>query len=263
MNILEKITAVKRGEVKSRKITDPVSMLEKSAFFNQKVPSFYEALEKSVPSVIGEFKRKSPSRGDINPGASIPYVASGYQAAGIAAMSVLTDEEFFGGKNTDLQEVAGLVKIPVLRKDFIVDEYQVLEAKSIGAGAILLIASILTKKEVDTLSGLALNLGMDILFEIHDLIDLDKMSQNIKIIGVNNRNLKTFDISMDNSDELYNQLPQKCLKVAESGFQTAEDVIRLFKKGYDAFLIGERFMRSDDPGKSASIFINNLKNLVE
>ena len=263
MNILEKIAAVKREEVKSRKITAPVSILEKSAFFNKKVPSFYEALAKPVPSVIGEFKRKSPSRGDINPVASIPDVALGYQDAGIAAMSVLTDEDFFGGRNSDLQEVAGLVKIPVLRKDFIVDEYQVMEAKSIGAGAILLIASILTKKEVDTLSGLALKLGMDILFEIHDLSDIDKMSQNIKIIGVNNRNLKTFDISMDNSVELYQHLPKECLKVAESGFQTAEDVIRLFKKGYDAFLIGERFMRSGDPGKSASIFINNLKNLVE
>ncbi len=263
MNILEKIAAVKREEVKSRKITAPVSILEKSAFFNKKVPSFYEALSKPVPSVIGEFKRKSPSRGDINPVASIPDVALGYQDAGIAAMSVLTDEDFFGGRNSDLQEVAGLVKIPVLRKDFIVDEYQVVEAKSIGAGAILLIASILTKKEVDTLSGLALILGLDILFEIHDLSDIDKMSQNIKIIGVNNRNLKTFDISMDNSVELYQHLPKECLKVAESGFQTAEDVIRLFKKGYDAFLIGERFMRSGDPGKSASIFINNLKNLVE
>jgi indole-3-glycerol phosphate synthase len=213
--------------------------------------------------VIGEFKRKSPSRGDINPGASIPGVALGYQDAGIAAMSVLTDEEFFGGKNSDLKDVAGLLKIPLLRKDFIVDEYQVVEAKSIGAGAILLIASILTKKEVDTFSGIALDLGMDTLFEIHDLSDLDRMSQNIKIIGVNNRNLKTFDVSMNNSVELYQHLPEDCLKVAESGFQTSEDVIRLFKKGYDAFLIGERFMRSEDPGQSAAQFINNLKSLVE
>jgi len=263
MNILDKIAAVKREEVKSRKITNPLSVLERSVFFNRKVPSFYDALSMPEPSVIGEFKRKSPSRGGINPDASIRKVAVGYQDAGIAAMSVLTDEEFFGGKNSDLQDVAGLLKIPVLRKDFIVDEYQVVEAKSIGAGAILLIASILTKKEVDTLSGLALKLGMDILFEIHDLSDLDKISKNIKIIGVNNRNLKTFDISMDNSDGLYQHLPEECLKVAESGFQTAEDVIRMFKKGYDAFLIGERFMRSDDPGKSASIFINELKNMVE
>jgi indole-3-glycerol phosphate synthase len=236
MNILEKIAAVKRDEVTSRKVTNPVSILEKSAFFNRKVPSFYEALAKPVPSVIGEFKRKSPSKGDINPGASIPDVALGYQDAGIAAMSVLTDEEFFGGCNSDLQEVAGLVKIPVLRKDFIVDEYQVVEAKSIGAGAILLIASILTKMEVDTLSGLALKLGMDILFEIHDLSDLDKMSKNIKIIGVNNRNLKTFDITMDNSDELYQHLPEECLKVAEAAFRQLKMSSECSKRGMTHFL---------------------------
>jgi indole-3-glycerol phosphate synthase len=263
MNILEKIAAVKREEVKSRKITNPVSVLERSAFFDRKMPSFHEALAKPAPSVIGEFKRKSPSRGDINTGASITEVALGYQNAGIAAMSVLTDEGFFGGRNSDLQEVAGLLNIPVLRKDFVVDEYQVIEAKSIGAGAILLIASILTGKEIDILSGIALDLGMDILFEIHDLIDLDKMSQRIKIIGVNNRDLKTFKVSMDNSDELFRHLPEECLKVAESGFQTYEDVQRLFNTGYDAFLIGERFMKSEDPGKSASLFMKNLKSLAE
>ena len=156
MNILEKIAAVKRKEVQSRRSANPVKDLERSAFFKHLMPSFYEAIAKPAPSVIGEFKRKSPSRGDINPDADIRKVALGYQNAGIAAMSILTDEEFFGGKNSDLQEVAGSLKIPVLRKDFIVDEYQVVEAKAIGASAILLIASILNKNEVDTLSGLAL-----------------------------------------------------------------------------------------------------------
>lgn len=260
MNILEKIDAVKREEVKNRRLTNPVSVLERSAFFNRLMPSFHEALAKPFPSVIGEFKRKSPSRGDINPSADILKVAFGYQEAGIAAMSVLTDEEFFGGKNSDLQDAAGSLKIPVLRKDFIVDEYQVVEAKSIGASAILLIASILTKKEVDLFAGLAINLGMDILFEIHDLADLDKMSQKINIIGVNNRNLKTFEISMGNSNELFQYLPKDCIKVAESGFQSPEDAGRLFKKGYDAFLIGESFMKTEDPGKSADEFINNLKS---
>lgn len=261
MNILEKIASVKREEVKSRKIENPVSALEGSAFFNLRMPSFYDSLSKSSPSVIGEFKRKSPSRGVINPGASIREVALGYQEAGIAAMSVLTDAEFFGGSNADLQAVAGVLQIPLLRKDFIIDEYQVVEAKSIGSSAILLIASILSKKEVDILSGIALDLGMDILFEIHDKSDLDKMSQNIKIIGVNNRNLKTFEVSIENSDGLFNHLPQNCLKVAESGFQTSEDVRRLFKKGYDAFLIGESFMKSADPGKSAAVFIDNLRSI--
>ena len=259
MDILEKIAAFKREEVKSRKRKNPVTTLEKSAFFKRRMPSLYEALGKTGPSIIGEFKRKSPSRGVINPAADIGKVALGYQEAGITALSVLTDEEFFGGKNSDLQLAAGLLKIPVLRKDFIVDEYQVVEAKSIGAGAILLIASILKKKEADKLSELALNLGMDILFEIHDLSDLDKMSQNIRIIGVNNRDLKTFEVSMDNSNELFQHLPKNCLKVAESGFQTCEDVKNLFTIGYDAFLIGESFMKSEDPGMAAARFINDLK----
>jgi indole-3-glycerol phosphate synthase len=260
MTILDKIAAVKREEVKKRKFANPVNILERSAFFNQTMPSFYEALAKHAPSVIGEFKRKSPSRGIINQNADIHDVALGYQNAGIAAMSVLTDEEFFGGNNSDLQEVAGFLKIPLLRKDFIVDEYQVIEAKALGAAAILLIASILTKEEVDSFSGKALAFGMDILFEIHDRSDLDKISSNIKIIGVNNRNLKTFAVSMNNSEELLEHLPENCLKVAESGFHTAEDVASLFKMGYDAFLIGENFMKSEDPGKSAADFIVNLNS---
>jgi indole-3-glycerol phosphate synthase len=263
MNILEKIVAVKREEVTKRKISNPVGVLEKSVFFNRHMPSFYSALAKSAPSVIGEFKRKSPSRGEINPGANIREVALGYQDAGVAAMSILTDEEFFGGKNSDLQDVAGLLEIPLLRKDFIVDEYQVIEAKSIGSSAILLIASILSKKEVDKLSGIALNLELDILFEIHELIDLDKMSQNINIIGVNNRNLKSFEVSLDNSNDLFQHLPHSCLKVAESGFRTCEDVKQLFYKGYDAFLIGESFMKSEEPWKNAALFINNLKSVIE
>lgn len=263
MNILDKIAAVKREEVKSRKKTNPLSELEGSAFFNRRMPSFFDCLEKPGPSVIGEFKRRSPSRGDINPGASIIKVALGYQEAGIDAVSVLTDEEFFGGKNSDLQDVAGLLKIPILRKDFIVDKYQVFEAKSLGASAILLIASILSRKEVDLLSGLSLDLGMDILFEIHDLSDLEKISNNIKIVGVNNRNLKTFDISIDNSNDLLKHLPDYCLKIAESGFQTHEDVRRLFYKGYNGFLIGESFMKSEKPWKSAELFINKLKSVIE
>jgi indole-3-glycerol phosphate synthase len=262
MNILEKIAAVKREEVRSRKVANPLKNLERSVYFKASMPSFYEALTKPVPSVIGEFKRRSPSRGEINLSAGIRQVALGYQNAGIAAMSVLTDEQFFGGNNSDLQEAAALLKIPLLRKDFIVDEYQVVESKSIGAGAILLIASILTKKEVDLLSGMAVGMGMDVLFEIHDPADIEKMNQNIRIVGVNNRNLRNFKISINNSADLFQHLPQRCLKVAESGFQTSEDVFRLYQTGYDAFLIGENFMKSEDPGKSAEQFIEDLKHYI-
>jgi indole-3-glycerol phosphate synthase len=262
MDILKQIASAKREEVKIRKSRTPVSRLEKSDFFNRKMPSFRKSLEVSGPSVIGEFKRKSPSGGDINTSADIRKVAQGYQDAGIAAMSVLTDERFFGGKNSDLRDAAELIMIPILRKDFIVDKYQVVEAKSIGAGAILLIASILSRNEIEMFSGLAISLGMDVLYEIHDLADLEKMSVNIDIIGVNNRNLKTFEVSMDNSNVLLSLLPEKSLKVVESGIQTYDDVRRLFDMGYDAFLIGESFMRSADPGAAARQFINNLKAVL-
>jgi indole-3-glycerol phosphate synthase len=261
MDILEKIASAKREEVKFRKLKAPADQLERSHFFRREMPSFHKALAEPGPSVIGEFKRKSPSRGDINPSADIRNVALGYQKAGVKAMSVLTDGKFFGGKNTDLLDAAELINIPILRKDFIVDEYQVLEAKSIGASAILLIASLLERDEVEIFSELAFSLGMDVLFEIHCLADLEKMSRNINIIGVNNRNLRTFEVTIDNSDGLLKYLPENSLKVAESGIQTPEDVRLLFDMGYDAFLIGETFMKASDPGIAAKTFIDKLNKV--
>jgi indole-3-glycerol phosphate synthase len=227
------------------------------------MPSFYDALAKPGPSIIGEFKRKSPSKGMININAEVEQVARRYEEAGIAAMSILTDKEFFGGADYDLRNVAGFAKIPLLRKDFIMDEYQVVESKSIGASAILLIAAVLSKKEIGALTELSLNLGMDVLFEIHDEKDLEKMSHKINIIGVNNRNLKTFEVSIDHSIELFSCLPVNSLKVAESGFQTYREVMKLFTAGYNAFLIGGKFMRSKNPGKAAAQFMKDLKKSIE
>src|ERR1035437_1584334 len=190
MDILDKIIAHKRLEVEKKKILFPISELEKSVFYAKETTSFLNALAGNEPSVIGEYKRKSPSKGVINLNSDVEQVTREYEEAGISAMSILTDMEFFGGENTDLQKVARFAEIPILRKDFIVDEYQVIESKSIGADAILLIASVLSKEQVNRLSELAVNLGMDILFEIHDKNDLDKMNHRIKIIGINNRNLK-------------------------------------------------------------------------
>jgi indole-3-glycerol phosphate synthase len=263
MDVLDKIIAFKRSELKGKKKFLPVRKFEDSAFFKLDMPSFHDALAKPGPSIIGEFKRKSPSNGMININAKVEQVAREYEEAGIAAMSILTDMEFFGGADHDLRNVAGFVKIPLLRKDFIVDEYQVVESKSIGASAILLIAAVLSKKEVGALTELSLNLGMDVLFEIHDEKDLGKMSHKIKIIGVNNRNLKTFEISMDHSRELFSRLPENCLKVAESGFQTYKEVTKLFTTGYNAFLIGGKFMRSKNPGKTAARFMKDLKKSME
>jgi indole-3-glycerol phosphate synthase len=263
MDVLDKIIAFKRSELKFKKKLLPVSKFEDSAFFKREMPSFYDALVKPGPSIIGEFKRKSPSNGIINISAEVEQVAREYEKAGIAAMSILTDMEFFGGADHDLRNVAGFVNIPLLRKDFIVDEYQVVESKSIGASAILLIAAALSKKEAGALTELSLNLGMDVLFEIHDEKDLEKISHRIKIIGVNNRNLKTFEVSMDYSRELFPRLPENCLKVAESGFQTYKEVTKLFTTGYNAFLIGGKFMRSKNPGKAAARFMKDLKKSME
>jgi indole-3-glycerol phosphate synthase len=259
MDILDKIAAAKREEVRFRKEVMSEGSLKESPFFMRTMPSFRKALSGTSPSVIGEFKRRSPSKGEININADIRRTASGYQDAGIAAMSVLTDEQFFGGNNSDLESVAEFLEIPVLRKDFIVDEYQVTEAKSIGASAILLIASMLTKNEVREFSQLAVSLGMAILFEIHDFHDLDKLNDQISIIGVNNRNLRTFSVSTENSAGLLKYLPDNCIKIAESGFRTPEDVRNLHALGYDAFLIGETFMRSVDPGQEAGLFMKQLK----
>jgi indole-3-glycerol phosphate synthase len=234
-------------------------MLARSPYFERKTIPFYEALNKPFPSIIAEFKRKSPSRGVINMTSSPDEVGLGYIKAGASAISVLTDREFFGGENNDLAVVSGFSEIPVLRKDFIIDEYQVIEAKSIGASAVLLIGSILTREESVNLTRLAFSLGLEVLFEIHELSDLDKMDNNIRIIGVNNRNLNTFRVDRQNALDLLKELPGECLKVAESGFESAGEVNMMFSEGYNAFLIGERFMRSDDPGKSAAEFITALK----
>ena len=263
MDILDKIVASKREEVRIRKKLFPAAELKKTTFFDQDPISLYSALKKKGPSIIGEFKRRSPSKGEINITADVAYVAAGYEEAGVAAMSVLTDNEFFGGESNDLRKAAEVTELPILRKDFVIDEYQVLESKSIGASAILLIASILSKKETEQLASLAFSLGMDVLFEIHDENDLEKMSHNIRIVGVNNRNLKTFEINMENSLDLLHQLPAGCLKVAESGFQTMTDVKKMHARGYDAFLIGEKFMRSADPAKSAASFISGLKMAMQ
>jgi indole-3-glycerol phosphate synthase len=263
MNVLDKIIAFKRNELKFRKTAFPIRSLENSPFFGRRMGSFYEALEKPGPSIIGEFKRKSPSKGVINIYSKVDEVARGYEEAGIRAMSILTDSEFFGGENSDLQKVAGFAKIPLLRKEFIVDEYQIIESKSIGASAILLIASVLNKKEISGFTKLASELELDVLFEIHDEKDLDKLSGSIKIIGVNNRNLKTFEVNMENSMNLLSLLPAGSIKVAESGFKNSNDVNVLFSLGYKGFLIGENFMKYEDPGKAAAKFINDLKKCFE
>jgi len=259
MDILGKIVAVKKREVRRNKKVRPVKDLEKSPFFSIPVRSFYGALNKPFPAIIAEFKRKSPSKGIINNTSQIDDVAKGYFIAGVSAMSILTDKDFFGGSINDLSSVAGLSLMPLLRKDFIIDEYQVIEARSAGASAILLIGSILSRKLSSELTRLAFSLGMEVLFEIHELKDLEVMENSVRIIGVNNRNLSSFKVDRKKSVDMLSHLPGTCLKIAESGFETPDEVQKMFTCGYNAFLIGERFMRSGNPGKSAAEFISALK----
>ena len=257
MDILKKITENTRREVALRKEQVSLKTLESSVFFTRKMPSFRDALNMSGPSIIGEFKRKSPSSGIIS-SREVEFVAKGYEQAGVSAISVLTDQTFFGGFDSDLLKAAAVTMLPLLRKDFIIDEYQVVEAKSIGASAILLIASVLDKDEIKNLAELAFSLGLDVLFEIHMEEELEKMNDRIRIIGVNNRNLNTFETDISQSAGLCSRLPGNCIRVAESGIKSPEDVLNLYNEGYDAFLIGETFMRSEDPGKTAKQFIEKI-----
>jgi len=259
MDILKKIIESKKPKIQELKEIVPVKFLEKSIYFNTPIASLKEYLTRENTSgIIAEFKRKSPSKGDINKYADVEEVTLGYMQAGASALSVLTDEDFFGGKNDDLTIARKYNFCPILRKDFIFDEYQVFEAKSIGADVILLIAEVLTKEEVKNLSSLAKSLGLEVLMEIHSEAQLDKLNENIDILGVNNRNLKTFDVSIENSIALSKRLQNDILKISESGINNPEDVKRLREHGYKGFLIGERFMKAPRPAQACKTFIQSL-----
>ena len=259
MNILDKITACKRKEISSRKQSIPAKSLEAYPAFKLSLASFRQSLINPFPSLIAEFKRKSPSKGFINADISLYEVITAYNKAGVQAISVLTDKEFFGGSLYDLQEASGLSVLPLLRKDFVIDEYQIIEAKAFGASAVLLIASILTAKEIIRFSNFTLALGMDVLFEVHNEKELDKWFPGINIVGVNNRNLSTFEVNIEHSVTLLEQIPGECIRVAESGISKPDTVKHLYNAGFNAFLIGEAFMRAKNPYEKAEQFISDLR----
>lgn len=258
MNILNDIISNKRKEVAARKQMIPANSYEGFPAWKSKPPSFRDALINEYPSIIAEFKRKSPSKGIINPVAGIYETIRGYTKAGVNAISVLTDSVYFGGSLCDLQDASVLTKIPLLRKDFVIDEYQLTEAKAFGASAILLIASVLTSAEVKSLALRTRELGMEVLFEVHSQDELDKWCPEIGIVGVNNRNLSSFQVNIENSIRLLEKIPTECIKVAESGISKAETVRELYRAGFNAFLIGETFMKADKPWLAAEAFILNL-----
>lgn len=260
MNILEKIVAHKRQEVAAQKGLYPVKLLEKSIYFETPVVSLSHYLKREdLTGIIAELKRKSPSQGDIHPYLDVEKVSIGYMQAGAAALSVLTDQEFFGGSIEDLKLARKMNYCPILRKEFIIDEYQIIEAKSIGADAILLIAACLSAEEVRSLAAFAQSLGLEVLLEVHNLAELEKVAGiNLDLIGVNNRDLTTFEVSIQTSLDLVQHIPDGVTKVAESGLSDPAEVLRLKQAGFDGFLMGQRFMETSRPEKACARFIEKL-----
>lgn len=259
MNILEKIVADKRKEVALKSSLIPVSHFEKSVLFERRCHSLASALQNSKTGIIAEHKRRSPSKQTINQNTNVAQVAIGYQNAGVCGMSILTDIKYFGGSLEDLLLARASVSLPLLRKEFIIDEYQILEAKAHGADVILLIAAILTRDKIKTLSELAKSLGLDVLLEVHNGKELQKsIMPSLDMLGVNNRNLKTFEVNLTTSKELSNQIPNEFVKVSESGISSIKAISELKNYGFQGFLIGENFMKTNNPGTSAFEFIKKL-----
>jgi indole-3-glycerol phosphate synthase len=263
MNILDEIIASKRQQVNENKELYPVKLLEKSVFFNAEPVSLQKYVSrKDLSGIIAEFKRKSPSKGMINEFADPASVCLEYMQAGAAALSVLTDTKYFGGTSKDLSTARRYNYCPILRKDFIVDEYQIIEARSIGADAILLIAEVLSAKEMKSLYEVAKNLQLEVLFEVHDEGNIDKLPSDARLVGINNRNLKDFSVSIEQSMNLAKKLPASVTKIAESGIDSPATLGQLKKAGFDGFLMGEKFMRETNPGKACKLFIEQLKKGV-
>lgn len=260
MNILDKIVADKRIEVAHRKNIFPTTYWEASPLFERPSNSLAKKLKESPSGIIAEHKRRSPSKQNINSTLTVTDVAKGYEKAGACGMSVLTDLKYFGGALEDLTQARATTNFPLLRKEFIIDEYQLIEAKAHGADVILLIAAVLSRKEIEQLSTSAKQLGMDVLLEVHNLEELEKsVMPSLDLLGVNNRNLKTFEVDLNTSRTLAEKIPSDFVKVSESGISDVGSIQDLKTYGYQGFLVGENFMKTDDPGQAASDFIQQLE----
>ena len=260
MNILDQIVADKRKEVDLRRSIIPTSQLERSVLFERDTVSLTERLKNSTSGIIAEHKRRSPSKSVINQTLSVFDVAQGYENAGVCGMSVLTDGKYFGGSLDDLLLARASCQLPLLRKEFIIHPYQILEAKAYGADVILLIAAILSKVEIKQFSELAISLNLEVLLEIHNEEELHKsVMPSLDMIGVNNRNLKTFDVSLETSKHLSSLIPNDFIKISESGISNTQAIKELKPYGYQGFLIGENFMKTDNAGASATAFIKALQ----
>ena len=257
MTILDKIIERKKQEIADSKSKISMDQLKDSAFFARPTFSLKETL-KSQSGIITEFKRQSPSKGIINDRVAPLDVVSQYEQYGASAVSVLTDQDFFGGSFEDILSVRNHINIPILRKDFMIDDYQFYEAKSIGADVILLIASCLSPTQVSEFTELAHSLNLEVLLEIHSEEELKHINSKIDFVGINNRNLKDFKVNLQHSVNLKNQLPKDILSIAESGIYHEKDYRFLKDKGFNGFLMGEYFMKNEDPGKKFGEFVSNV-----
>ena len=260
MTILEEIVKTKKEEVARQKKHTSTGQLEKYPLFKRNCNSLKASLLRENSSgIIAEFKQKSPSKGEINFGVKVEDVTRQYVEAGAAGLSVLTDFQYFEGTLANLSKARERnPDIPILRKDFMIDSYQVTEAKAYGADVILLIAACLDKKQAEALAKEAKYLGMEVLMEIHDVAEAEKINDYVDIVGVNNRNLKTFEVNVETSVKLAEHIPSRFLKISESGISKAETIRYLKDKGFRGFLIGETFMKTGNPGEALNKLIAEL-----
>ena len=261
MNILDKIIAHKAQEVAERKSLYPTKLLEQSIYFSSESVSLRKyLLRDDKVGIIAEIKRKSPSKGMIHEFVSIEQTSISYMQGGASALSILTDNEFFGGNNEDLTTARKFNYCPILRKDFTIDEYQIIEAKSIGADAILLIAAALSPERLKVLAQFARSLGLEVLMEVHNGAELKShLNEHLDVVGVNNRDLKTFDVSVETSIALAESIPDQFVKISESGINNPDTVTQLIAHGFQGFLIGEYFMSHGRPGAACAEFIQKVK----
>jgi len=258
VNILDTIIAKKKVEVDERKRSKSIAELENGPFFKNKVLDFKEyLLKEDKTGIIAEYKRRSPSKGIINSSATVKEVTNAYTQYGASGLSILTDEDFFGGSLNDLLE-ATINKVPLLRKDFIIDEYQLVESKAFGADIILLIAACLKKEEVKSLAASAKNIGLNVLLEIHNEAELEHICDEADVVGVNNRDLKTFTVDINRSIDLSKKIPAGKIKISESGIDDVASIKLLQQHGFKGFLIGEKFMKENDPGEAFKKFAEEL-----
>lgn len=262
-DILEEIIAHKRIEIAAQEQNVPISFLEDLLEKNDdmaKVHSMKASLAASATGIIAEFKRRSPSKDWINRNADAKVIPASYQQAGASALSILTDEHFFGGGLRDIRAARPTVSLPILRKDFIISRYQLLQAKAAQADAVLLIAAALSKEECNALACEAHKLGLEVLLEMHHEGELDYVNEYVDMAGINNRNLGTFHTDVENSFRMAEKLPADILKVSESGISNLQTVKLLRQEGFRGFLIGETFMKTANPGNTLSTFIKKLES---